>query len=147
METKTDLKKYASKALKEFTSKKRANGESFWCLKDGKNKKWVQDMIQKAHCGMLPDDYKYQFAYESLLAIADTDNADDITLESDIYNSDLLQWVSSNLTRSEYVNEAVSEYGLDIKDFDLYKVLSMGQYMEKQEVLGIVRNELEKMGV
>ncbi|MFZ2886529.1 MAG: hypothetical protein WA021_01780 [Minisyncoccia bacterium] len=144
MNTKTDLQKLAKKVSEMFEIQYRLltpKEESFYCLKQ-KAPKWVKEMVQHAHGDMPPDDHKYDFIVEALNALADTDDWDEIQLEPDVYNHDLLKWVSSNLTRAEYVNDAVTEFGLDTKDFDLFKVLGYGQYIEKQEVLSVVKDAL-----
>jgi len=101
----------------------------------------IMQLIRSAHGDMMPDDFKYQFICEALQAISETDDIDDICLEPDCYNRDLLKWVSSNLTRASYVDEAVEEIGY--KDF--YNSLAIGQLREKDEVLYSVRASLEEI--
>lgn len=49
-----------------------------------------------------------------------------------IYNYDLLEWVKDN---SEYVERAVSEFGIDERNFDFFRLLQQGQYMQIEEKL------------
>jgi hypothetical protein len=101
----------------------------------------IHQLIRNAHGDMMPDDFKYQFIHEALEAIAETDDIDDVCLEPDIYNRDLLKWVSSNLNRPNYVDEAVEELGYK----DLFNSLAIGQIREKDEVLYSVRASLEAL--
>lgn len=101
----------------------------------------ISTLIYEAHKGSLPDDYKYQFVHEALELIAEYEELDEIGVEADIYNSDLLKWLSSNLNRADYVDEAVSEYGYE----NLYTALRYGQMLEKDEVLQSVRRSLDKI--
>ena len=93
---------------------------------------------------MAPDDWKYQFVLEAVVALSEADDPDDIQLEADVYNSELLQWLASHLERAGYVDEAVQEYGIGTKDFDLMSCIGLGQLREKEEVLSIVRSYLER---
>lgn len=49
-----------------------------------------------------------------------------------IYNYDLLEWVRNN---SEYVEQAVAEFGVDERNFDFFALLRQGQYMQIEEEL------------
>ena len=142
--TSTDIQKKATEFLTWFECKTRDNGEKFLTMKDG-HPEIVQDLVRKAHCGMLPDDYKYDYVVDALEAILAYDNPDDITseMEPDAYNSELLKWLGSNMERAGYVEEAIKEFGVSAHEFDLFRAIGMGQYSEKCEVFNIVRNFLE----
>jgi hypothetical protein len=142
----TDVQKKAINALKWFETKNRDSGESFYSLKDSAPQE-LKDMIRAAHDKMLPDDYKYAYVVDALEAVEAYEDIDNIEseIEADVYNSDLLKWLSSNLTRAEYVDEYVEEFGISgLKDFDLYKIISGGQYLERVEVFNVVRSFLEE---
>lgn len=49
-----------------------------------------------------------------------------------IYNYNLLEWVRNN---SEYVERAVSEFGIDSRNFDFFALLRQGQYMQIEDEL------------
>ncbi len=140
----TEIQAKASEWLKWFEWKERDNGDKFVTLKDGRPDELLE-MVHKAHDDMGPDDHRYEFIENSLQSLVDYDDPDDIDseMEPDIYNNDLLKWLGSNLTRAGYVDEAVEEFGIDAKGFDLYKVIGWGQLREKQEVLNIVRHAVE----
>lgn len=124
-----------------FVTKKRDNGDTYLCIElDDKNPE-LMDLIRNAHDGLMPDDYKYQFIHDALEAIALVEVEDDlnnIDLEPDIYNCDLLKWVSSNLTRAAYVDDAIRDYEYD----GLFNALQNGQSYEKNEVLHSVLSSL-----
>ena len=51
------------------------------------------------------------------------------------YNSDLLNWLSNNLGNAYYIEQAVSEFGVDSHNFDFYRLIAQGQYMQNIEDL------------
>ena len=53
----------------------------------------------------------------------------------DSYNHDLLKWLSDNLANAYYIEQAVNEYGIDSKDFDFYRLIQQGQFMQNYEDL------------
>lgn len=150
MESK-NLQKLAAVIYDCLEEKERENGEKFLCIKDGLKKSTedkVGNLILAAHNDgeFLPDDFRYNMIGSALSSIAagslDDENIYEIAgQEVDVYNSDLLRWVSSNLSRLEYVNEAVSEYGWP---GDLMAAIVMGQSKEIQEIFGAVLHYLEK---
>lgn len=76
--------------------------------------------------------------------MANYDSEDDArdALEADVYTSDLTAWLSSAVSRMEYVNEAVSQGLVSTEDFDLSSALQAGQLEEKREVFESVLNSL-----
>lgn len=143
----------ASKYLKYFETKKRKDDDEYIVLKDGTPQE-LKDLAYAAHQGMTPDDYKYEFVQAALRIIADKEDEDlnepheQIDGDVDVYNSQLLKWVSSNLGRSEYVDEAVKTFG-GYPEEGLFKALMYGQYAEREEVyfnvLGSLREIIEDM--
>jgi len=133
----------ATEVLATFVRKKRDNGEQYYhsTADDG----WITGMIYSAHGGMPPDDHKYDMIYSALHAIA-YDNADpDDMFETvdgmvSVYRRDRHAWLSSNLEREDYVNEATSEYGPcdDISD-----AIAQGWFMEAMEVCASVVKSLQ----
>lgn len=111
---------------------------------------WVRKMTMKAHEGMLPDDWKFRFVVEALEAIAYSEEGyedEAITeLEADVYNHELLDWVSSSSIRMKYVDKAVEATEWP---GSLAYALALGQVDEKQEVCWIVleclRDRLEQL--
>jgi hypothetical protein len=106
-----------------FERKTRDNGESFYCLKDGRPD-WMQDALHAAHDGgdMMPNDWSYQLASrmadhiaESLEYDSDKDRADIISEGADAlvpcYNGERLAWLASHLSRAGFVDQAMQDYG------------------------------------
>lgn len=145
-----NLQKLAAVLSDCLEEKERENGKKFLCIKDGlkkSTKEKVRNLIHAAHNDgeFLPDDFRYGMAAKALSLIAggelDGENLYEIAdQEVDVYNSDLLKWVSSNLSRSEYVNEAVSEYGWP---GDIMAAIVMGQSKEIEEIFGAVLHYLK----
>lgn len=139
----TQLQKLADEVRGHFKTFRRGDDkEDHWSLKDDAPE-WIRDDVcYEAHGSMMPDDHKYAFIVEALDALAENEDPDDIDLEADIYNADLLKWVSSHLERAGYVEEAIEESGGEHPGF--FESLMMGQAAEKREVLYSVRQSLEK---
>lgn len=133
------IQELANKYSEWFETAKRKDDTDFIRLRTEDEN--IKNLIYDAHDGMLPDDFKYQFIHEALEAIAECSDPNDIQLESDVYNSDLLKWVSSHLTRSSYADETVENW----KYTSFFQVLAAAQYEEKREVLSSVRFSLEKI--
>lgn len=101
----------------------------------------IKNLIRDAHGDFMPCDIRYQFIHEALEAIAESDDVDDICLEPDCYNRDLLKWVSSNLRRASYVDEAIENSSYE----NFYSALMLGQSAEKEEVLYSVKASLDAL--
>jgi len=126
------VQELAEEYYKYFEYKERDNGDRFVCLKDDRPEE-LRDLVYKAHDKMMPDDYKYQYIHDAIemIADADDDRLEEPEIEPDVYDSDLFDWLSSNLTRQYYVDEAVNDigHGKSITDDIMY-----GQVEEKREV-------------
>lgn len=150
MESK-NLQKLAAVLSDCLEGKERENGERFLCIKDSLKKSTeekIRNLIHAAHNDgeFLPDDFRYNMIGSALASIAagslDDENIYEIAgQEIDVYNSDLLRWVSSNLSRPEYVDEAVKEYGYPDNGF--FAALQAGQSKEIEEIFGAVLHYLE----
>lgn len=144
--TSLTVQELASKIEDFFTKIQRNNGEEIWTLKD-EAPGWITDrIVRPAHGDMMPDDWKYEFIYQSLSAIANAsdDDLDSPELGPDVYNHELLKWLSSHLERIGYVDEAVSEYG-GHSDQGIIGDISFGQMREKDEVYFSVLNSLRRI--
>ncbi|MGH6629302.1 MAG: hypothetical protein ACREB3_06195 [Burkholderiales bacterium] len=147
----------AAEASKWFEQKTRDKGEKFWTLKNGRPQ-WAQDMVQEAHDTgggnlMLPDDWRYESIVDALDRIQDASDDADLDeladeIEADVYNADLLKWLSSHLERAGYVDEAVNNLGWD-KDGGIFRAIQAGQIAEKREVyfsvLATLRERIEEV--
>lgn len=140
------IQSLAKECLTYLETKKRDNGNEFICHTKAAPE-WFMDLIHKAHDDFLPDDYKYEFILNTLYSIANSNKKADLDelgyeIEADIYTSDLIQWLASNLYRIEYVNEAMADFGTDVKDIIQY--IQMGQQKEKQEVYTTILDGLRQ---
>lgn len=140
----TRLQKLADEVRGHFeTFTREGDSTRYWRVKDRKDvPEWITDLCHAAHSDMLPDDHKYEFIVDALDALAENEDPDDINLEPDIYNADLLRWVSSHLERSGYVEEAISDASGGVYP-GFFESLMLGQAAEKSEVLYSVRSSLE----
>lgn len=137
-----NIQQLADKYYQSFELKTRKNGERFYCVKDDCKDDQLTELIRTAHGDMMPDDYKYQYIHDALEAISEQSNDDnDYSPEPDIYTRDLLKWVSSNLTRTDYCNQAIEELGCT--SFD--SILTFGQILERQEVYQSVYQSLTEI--
>ncbi len=138
--------KLATLALEHFETFTRSDSnEHFYKLTDTRPE-WLYDLVQSAHDGMFPDDFKYEFIHDALSIIAEDDYDEDRVSESidsdvDVYTHRLLSWISSNLGRMSYVDDAVSEYGWP--EQGLSQALMQGQYREREEVYNAVCSALD----
>lgn len=132
-----------------FVRKSRDNGDSFESLRDGRPE-WLSDLVYSAHDGLLPDDWKYSTVRAALDRISESEaeTRDDAMDESssfadeavDVYTSDRYSWLSSNLTRSGYVDEATETFGAAA---DVVEAIGRGQYLEAEEIYGLVCEGLD----
>lgn len=136
------VRELASKYLRYFVQKKR-DKESFWTIKETAPEE-LMDLVRTAHGDFLPDDWRYEFIRDSLIAISEADDLEDIVAEPDVYTSELLDWLSSDIRRPGYVDTATSEFGTP-EPFDTTKAIALGQMYEKEEVLHLVLSELEEL--
>lgn len=136
------IQELAQEYLQFFETKNGENGILTYTWKDGSPQE-LKDLIREAHGDMMPEDYKYAWVVDSLQIIAD--DRDEESIEADIYNRDLLNWLSSHLDRPGYCDQYAEEFGVDSNNFSIINVISGGQYMEKMEVYRSVLNSLEEI--
>lgn len=96
---------------------------------------------------MMPDDYRYQMINKALDIISnyedERDYCEGIDENVPIYTSELLEWLASRSNRYSYVEDAVSDYGIDTNNFDLIRTIGMGYYKELEEVLYLAKGWIE----
>lgn len=134
----------AKEARDYFEQAKRDNGDSYWRIMRGAPE-WIQDMAREAHGDMLPDDYRYEYIVDALDMLSDyegTEPSEAAQIESDIYTSDLAQWLASHSDRCWYCDEAVTEYGL-AQSTPIVERMQSGQLMERSEVFDSVLSSLQ----
>lgn len=108
------------------------------------NPQWVQDMIHACHYqGMLPDDFVFEQVYlmcSEISGLEDNDDPRDIEVHADDYSHALLKWLSSNLARADFVEDAIDEACGD--KCDLFLMIGIGQEKEMQEILDTIIDHL-----
>ncbi|MCP5468559.1 MAG: hypothetical protein H7A32_04745 [Deltaproteobacteria bacterium] len=136
------IAKKAEELLIYFKKITRDNGEEIYTLQAGAPQE-LKDLVYAAHGDFLPDDFRYETIHSALCAFADChfdEELDEIKVEADIYNHELLKWLSSNLNRIGYCDDAIVEFGLQSND--LMTLITYGQRMEIDEIVASVRESL-----
>lgn len=103
------IRKLAAEAYGFLERRKRSDGTSYVCRKDG-SPEWLKDLSRAAHGDSFPDDWIYDQISNCLESISDNDCEDD-ALEAaesaiDVYSSDLLDWAKG---RCWYVDDAIRD--------------------------------------
>lgn len=144
-----ELQKLASEASDWFEQATRPDGEKFYRLKDG-HPEWVKELVYDAHGDLLPDDWRYETILDALNFIddaAEDSYTGDIASEFansnvDVYTSDRFDWLSSNLQRQSYVDDAIQDFGGAGENDGIVDVVGWGQYKESEEVFYSVATSL-----
>lgn len=55
--------------------------------------------------------------------------------ETDIYYSDLINWLRNDSNSVESIENAVKEFGIDSKNFDFMKLIQQGQFYQNEQQL------------
>lgn len=137
-----EIQNLAEVALHWFERRRRHDGNKYWAVKEGAPY-WVKDLVRAAHDKgrLLPEDFRYRFIVEALEAIVENPEEPEILWEPDIYLRRLLAWLESGSSyRIILVDKVVSELGWH----GLYEALQAGQLREKEEVLGLVLEFMER---
>jgi hypothetical protein len=135
----------AKQVCGRLTRRTREDGTSYTTLTD-EAREWMRDLVQDAHNGMLPDDWKYDAIASTLEFIADRDDWEDAQDEwadgmTDVYSSDLVTWFGSHGAREDYVDRAREEFG-DAGE-SIWDELRRGQFIEAREVIARVAYVLD----
>lgn len=147
------IQELAAEMAAQFTKGKRAsNGETYYFLKDGAPQ-WMTDVCFDSHKDgssgpfnrMLPDDYRYEMISDSVDILSECEDEDEGREQLDgkvpIYTGQLTAWLSSNVNRAGYCDEAVAE-GLS-DGSDIMQTIGIGYLRELEEVFSEVRSALE----
>lgn len=148
----TTLHEAATQLSDAFETRTRANGEVFKCLKDG-SPEWIEEAVQSAHGDMMPNDWSYRLISHIASSIDEYASDNDIDelrdLDSEIidraipvYTRDQLDWLSSNLERLGYCDQA-REDGLVAEDSDMDARIVAGIYLECSEIFATLLDALE----
>ncbi len=136
----------AKRATGDTETGPREDGDPYTRLKDDAPQ-WLTDLVYSAHGDFPPDDWRYDCIRAALSAIEDNDGDEDAhefaDSHADVYTGELFAWLSSNLQRQGYVDDAVSEFGYDA-DRGISGQIMLGQYAEASEVYALVYRALEE---
>lgn len=143
--------KVAKEALKYFKLGKREDETEYWHAHNVPDEpEWIRELCYSAHKidDVLPNDYIYEYIVNALELISEMDGAQSISefeesifeIEGLIYNHDLLKWVSSNLTFSRWVDEAMTEYGAK----EHFAALQLGNMLHQQAIARDVLDSIDK---
>jgi hypothetical protein len=136
------LQPLAQQVLDQLERRTKLGEDTYIALKVGAPE-WMTEFVQDAHGDFLPDDYRYEFIEDALLAIVGHDDLDEArdSLEPDIYTGKLTAWLASNLARGTYIDEVLEDGGAN----NMHNLLSIGQLNEKCETFDLVVEALQKL--
>ena len=151
---KTDIQRLADEALGFYRRTGPLNERPDIYVHCDDAPQWVKDLTMHAHEGLgfssgpaLPDGTRFEYVVSALDALsenADEDEAREACEQGvDIYNADLLAWLSSHLGRPSYCDVAQDE-GLTSNDADMISRITAGQCAERSEVFGLVLESLNE---
>lgn len=123
----------AAKAFNEMLIRDtRSDGTNFYRL-HGDTPEWMRDACRDAHDGEAPNDWRYDMIDSLLDSITDHDDPDDIDTSEiadsfvPAYNAERVSWLSDNLSREDYCNRAVEEYGQT--GHSIFDAVGQGMYL------------------
>lgn len=139
----------ARRATGDTETGPRDDGERFVRTKDGAPE-WVGGLVYAAHGGdFLPDDHRYAMIRSALDWIAENGYDEDdgaqhefADAEVSVYTGERYAWLASNLNRQGYINQAVSDLGVE-PTANVAEMIGWGWYMEAREVFESVAGSLE----
>ena len=132
------MKKTVQEVTKEMLDnmewKERQNGDKIVVNKT--EIEWQKNIIHNAHGDKLPDDYCYEFIYEALCTLSDSEEGNEeesiYEIEADVYTSDLTDWLNNNNNNVYYLDEVIKEYGNNQQNG--FNALMIAQYKAIEEL-------------
>lgn len=144
----TELAKKYSEA---FTTDKRDDGTEFVHLKETFKPEELHDSIRQAHGDRFPDDWIYGTYADLLQNITEyeletIEDLEEVRSEivdtyTDVYTSQLTEWLHSDNRNVYYLTEVLEEYGTIEDSFQL---LRLAQYKAIDEVMNEIISLLGK---
>ena len=158
----SNIEKFLKDFSALFENKTRDNGDKFVCLNDTATE-FDKEFIRECHdTKFLSDDFRYKTIESIIDSLLDTlefniigDDTDVFTDEAnemsheicdglvDVYNHDLLTWLSSNLQRPYYIDEANDEGLLSDESTEMERIM-VGQFQEISEIFSNVVNAINQ---
>lgn len=139
--TTTNMADVARRLADSFEDAKRPDGSEFVRVRDGAQDaealtEFLRDEIHDS-ARMLPNDVLFEETRRAFETIADHDGDTDSAcedVESDVYTSDLLDWLRTAPGAVEAVDDAAREFGYDL-DAGIMGIIGLGQRMERERVI------------
>jgi len=148
MNTNNEVIRLAEIALPMFTLKifnEGKNDEFQRVILSDDRPEWLYDLVYHVHDNMGPDDFIYKTIDEVIEALANLSEGDqiyDIEIETDVYTGRLTAWLSSNLSRTGYLQKA-TENAVD-GGYTPDDILIDAQNLEIDEIKSNVISYLER---
>ena len=146
-DTSDNVRKLAQKMADSFKWDKRNDGTGFYHMDQATQTVWMREVIRDVHGDKLPDDTVYDFIYQTVNAICDSSESDDLyevisEIEPDIYTHDLTKWLHQRPDHVYYLTQATEEFGpID----DGFRLLAIAQQLQIHEVGHAVIQALEEI--
>lgn len=128
------------------TAERADTNENFTRLKDNAPE-ILNELIQEIHgtfYNCLPNDWIYSVILEAFEAFEENE-LDDYTIEADIYNSDVLNWLyeNGNAFAIQYCNDYLEEFGTRSKE--IIQFISGGQSLAKDKIYHKVNDFIQEL--
>jgi hypothetical protein len=131
------LSSLASELASSIQWEERANGSRFLALPLSAPD-WMREAIRSAHNEELPNDWRYELALRSAMALKEQPEADLYELASEVaeelstvYTAELLSWYAEIPSRLSYADDAREELGAGAAD-DIGGDLHCGMWLAAQ---------------
>jgi hypothetical protein len=133
----TSLLSLASELAASIQWEERADGSRFLALPSSAPD-WMREAIYSAHEEELPNDWRYELALRSALALKEEQESDPYELASQVAEElstvctgELLAWYAETPSRLSYADDAREELGTGSAD-DVGGMLQLGQWLAAQ---------------
>ncbi len=140
----------ARKALEVFDyHSKTETGKAFYGFKAQaimENDPFYEALSEAIHEADVSEESGYRFVHEALEHIANGDERDFggwADADTDVYTSDLTEWLNESDKHVEYLGEAVREFG----ETDGFKILQAAQYLAREKVYSQTWDALEQLNL
>lgn len=127
----------ASELASSVQWEERADGSRFLALPLSAPD-WMREVVFSAHEEELPNDWRYELALRSALALKEEPEADLSDLASQVaedvstvYTGEILSWYAEIPSRLSYADDAREELGTGSAD-DICGMLQLGQWLAAQ---------------
>jgi hypothetical protein len=141
------ISELAREAAGYFETTSLDGGRTFIKRRDDTTK-WIKDLVQNAR-DQFPDDWRYYAIYAVLDEIArreleTTGDMRDVTLDiadqlTDVNTGNLIGWMYSSFSRTDYVDKAIQEIGYP---GSIVQAIQLGQRTEYREIIKTVIQSL-----